>query len=220
MNNKQFADVLRSGLFAAWGLATLVLFFTVVLLAYEYYRAGNASGAVFTATDAPSAPRFTASETVEETEITLYFGASDSLRLDAERRLLVMTGSTTQNCKRAFNELTLGPRSGGVRLLDAGASVRAAYHLDDGTLVFDLARNANVPQVGSATAEALMLRSIVATFSQEAIRGREGPPVRSVRFLYEGSLPTDQFPAHIDLSSPISVDRSWLTSPSGSIANE
>lgn len=204
-------DMSRAAVLAAWGVATLVLLFLVLILGYELYNRGEevAESVSLGAGLVPAAP--TVSEpTGVETSIQLYFGSPYSSGLRAETRLVALTDDTVANCKAAFAALAAGPRTEAIPALAATARVRAMYLMPEGDLVVDLARDVDVPGMRSASAEMLMVRSLAMTLSQPVLRAGNTPPIKRVRFLFEGAPTGSHFPEHIKLDFPIEPESTWI----------
>jgi hypothetical protein len=202
---------------AAWGVATMVLAFAVVLLVFELYRRGAS-----TEDTSPSVPVFAASHDAgadtrsREAEIHVYFASPYALELHAEPRLVELTSDTIENCKRAFAALAEGPRSDAVPVVDTGARARAMYLMPNGDLVVDLAREVDVPALHSASAELLAVQSIVLTLTQSGLRAGDTPPVRRVELLFEGSPLSERFPEHTAFQGAIEPKPSWAGAAMGS----
>lgn len=58
--------------------------------------------------------------------------------------------------------------------------------------------------------EALMAFGIVNTMMQPQLQGEDGMTVKQVRFLFDGAVPQELFPAHIDLGDPLVQDKRWV----------
>lgn len=195
-------------------MATLVLMFCVVLLVYEivkrdqgrvenpFLRVEEQAGA-----RAPDPPATTS-------EIPLFFAMADGTRIAPEYRRIEIGPSTVDNVRRALQALIDGPRELLAPLMPAATKVRGLYLLDDGELVVDFSRDLEAGHIKSASAELMMVHGIVASLTQPGLRGRDGPAVERVRFLFEGSPAQDTFPAHIDLTGAVYPDESWIAPPS------
>lgn len=212
MTPKTPGDVTQSAVTAAWGVATLVLLFLVMLLGYELYqRSEDAAEAValdpgFVHTE--SAPAAEPAGT--EVPVRLYFGSPYSTGLRTEQRRISLTDDLVLNCKAAFEALAAGPRSDAVPVISAAARVRAIYVMNQGDLVVDLARDTDAPQLHSASAELLMIRALTMTLSQSALRVGNAPAIKRVRFLFEGAPTGSHFPAHIKVDYPVEPDSTWV----------
>jgi spore germination protein GerM len=206
--NSNANDVLRTAFISLWGVLTLVLFFTVGFLVYQLARSDSQ-------TVASGIPRMpigsgAAEQAVQGRPVTLYFADNASVRLTPADRSLVLTESTIDNCRAAFIALAEGPRSNLVPVMPQAAKSRAMYLLSSGELVVDLSREVESPFTRSASAEWLMIQSIVHTLAQPALQGANDRPVATVRLLYEGSPMAEGFPSHIALTEPLRPDRSLL----------
>jgi hypothetical protein len=80
------------------------------------------------------------------------------------------------------------------------------YLLSTGELVVDLTRDVENPAIRSASAEWLLIQSVVHTLAQPALQGTNDRPVVTVLLLYEGSPTSEGFPSHIVLGEPMRPD--------------
>lgn len=196
---------------AAWGVATLVLMFLVLILGYELYNRGeDAAESLPLGPGFATTPQTVAEPTGTETTIQLYFGSPYSSGLRSETRLVALTDDTIANCKSAFEALAAGPRTEAVPVLASTARVRAIYLLGGGDLVVDLSRDVDVPGVHSASAEMLMARALTMTLTQSVLRSGNTPPIKRVQFLFEGAPTGSHFPAHIKLDFPVEPESTWI----------
>lgn len=197
---------------AAWGVATLVLLFSVLLLGYQLYQRRAAAEAPALAPgfaqSAPSDVGVAISE--EEALLQLYFGSTNTSGLRPEKRLIKLPGDTVGNCKAAFAALAAGPSDDGIPVLATTARIRAMYLMSNGDLVVDFSRDVDVPGLQSVSAELLMVRSLALTLTQPGLHGGDGPPVKRVHFLFEGAPTGGHFPEHIKLDFPIEPQSSWV----------
>jgi spore germination protein GerM len=209
-------DVIRKLFLSIWAMVTLILLFSVYLLANEMIRQGQDPLGIIkaeTAAETPTGPAPPPTPTTSgQREVQLYFASEEGAALMPERRRLVLTESTAENCRVAINELIAGPRDLRTAVLPAAAKLRAIYLLDNGELVVDLSREllAEHAKFKSATLEGLMFYAIVDTVAQKSLMGEDGKTVQRVRFLIEGLPPQEAFPAHLDLSQPLAPDRRWV----------
>lgn len=211
MSTKTVSDMSRSAVMAAWGVATLVLLFLVLILGYELYNRGESeSNPIPLAPGFATVPETGPESTGTETTIQLYYGSPYSSGLRSEARRVSLTDDTISNCKVAFEALAAGPRTDAVPVLASTARVRAIYLLSQGDLVVDLSRDVDVPGVQSASAEMLMVRALVLTLSQPALRAGTTPQVRRIQFLFEGAPTGSHFPEHIKLDFPIEPESTWI----------
>lgn len=210
MSTEPGSGLLRTALMALWGMATLVLFFSVILLAYEMIRRGQ--NPLELSFDSPTSTAAQKDDTQPKTtrEILLYFANAQGTALAPERRRIEWGDHTAENARKALEALIEGPRDILVPVLSPASEIRGAYLLDGGELILDFSRDLEAGQIKSAAAELLMVQGIVASLTQPALRGQGAAAVKKVRFLFEGSPPQDTFPAHIDLSQPVSPQRSWI----------
>ncbi len=206
-------SMFRRVFFAIWGMATLVLFVTVGLLALEMAQRGEDPLTIISETEPP--PKTEVITTDQDSvykNVLLYFANPNGHDLLPERRSVRITASTAENCKRALDELMTGPRENLLSVVPAGTAIRAAFLLDNGELVLNFTRDIKVGALNSASAEALMIYGIVNTVGQAELVGSDGKRVSSVQFLVEGEVQSDQFPAHFDLSEPVRPDPRWIDS--------
>lgn len=210
-------DTVRRVIFAAWAMATLVLFFCVVLLVWELARQGMDPLAALRAAPAAEGGASVEPAAVRQNpgmprEISLFFALPDRSALTSARASIAFTESTVDNCRAALAALAHGPTEGLVPVLPEATSLRAAYLLDGGELVLDFSREflTGHAQLKSAALEALLVHGVVQTLTQPALVPEGGAPVQRVRFLVEGAPPPDSFPAHYDLSSPVAPDHRWI----------
>jgi len=195
---------------AAWAMLTLVLFFCVLLLANELMKAGKNpldlsenSESVNISASAPSSSQLH--------DIPVYVASADARMLLPELRSIPFGPFTVENCRAALDELRKPSPSGtSLSVLPPVAEYNALYLLDDGELVIDFTASLQTSAAKSAGAEALMIYGIVNTLTQDVLRGEVGDPVKSVRFLISGASPGEAFPAHFDLSGPITPDPAWI----------
>jgi hypothetical protein len=208
-------NAMQKFLFALWAMFTLVLLFVVVLLIREIALNGrNPMGAFEVAEESNESPAPAASRTssLGEREIQLYFAAADGHALAPEKRRLPFSESTVENCKTVLGALIAGPQSAEIApILNPATTIRAAFLRPDGELVINFSRELKEgSRHSSATLETLMVQGVVQTVAQNALQNPREPQVRRVRFLIDNELPSEAFPAHIDLSEPVAPDSQWL----------
>ncbi|NIA12973.1 MAG: hypothetical protein GWP08_02745 [Nitrospiraceae bacterium] len=210
------AALVRRVLMAAWGMATFVLLFCVVLLVYSMVSQGqDPLGPVRDKPIAPPPPVTAVTETTPTQEVTLYFTDLAGRSLAPETRVLEHGNSTVENCRAILNALIEGPRGALHPLLPANTVLRSLYMLKGGELVvdFSIQLELEMRKRKSASLEALMVYGIVNTLTQPGVKGADEPAVSTVRLLIEGSAPRESFPAHVDLSGPVAPDASWFAGP-------
>ncbi len=217
MSSENRKDALRTFFFSLWGLFTLVLLFIVVMLWREMLRQDMdplASVRNLEVETSVMPTRARTTTTLGEQEVLLYFATGDGEALMPVTRSIEVTDSTTENCRAALQALILGPEADTqVEILPNNTEIRALYLLDTGELVVDLSREVlGNQQYRSASMEALMTYGVVNTLAQGAVQAQGDTPVRMVRFLFEGSPPSESFPAHIDLSEALIPDQQWVAS--------
>ena len=214
--NTHRSNFFRQALFAVWAMATLILFFTVVLLVKEMAEKGMAPLDIRTR-EAIGPPPDASVRVIpaqrEARDILLYFPARDVEKLMPETRRVSAGESTAENCRIVLQELISGPKDDRPAALPKSSRLRAVYLLENGELVVDFTRELQLEsakQAQSASTEALMVYAVVNTLCQPSVRGPDGAVVRSVRFLVEGRPPGESFPVHLDLSGPISAEQRWI----------
>ncbi|MFM1919336.1 MAG: hypothetical protein RLZZ303_970 [Candidatus Hydrogenedentota bacterium] len=218
-------NIVRNFALSLWGLITLVLIFTVLLLLNEMLRSGqdplDSLRAQPEATARPQTAR--PATTVGEREVQLFYADDTGSHLAPQPRTLEFTDSTVENCRRVLEALLLGPTGGGSAVISPSVRVRALYLMDNGELVIDFSREflSEQTRLKSASLESLMVQGVVNTLTQGPLQTKGEPAIRRVRFLVEGSAPPESFPAHIDLAEPVEPDSLWLApAPAGGAANE
>lgn len=202
---------------ALWALATIVLFFCVILLANELIKSGqDPVAALLPAPQVSTEPLVVERPTLSlgERDVALYFASPDGRDLMPETRSIEMSDNTVENCRQALEALVSGPSEGLTPILPANTRIRAIYLLESGELVVDLSREliSEFTRYRSAALESLLVYGVVNTVAQPALAGKNEPSIRSVRILLEGQAPQAAFPAHLDLSMPIEPDRSRIVS--------
>jgi hypothetical protein len=198
-------------LLSIWALFTLVLVFTVGLLAFEMIRQGQDPLASVKDAGA-SAPPLAANGAPMDAgkEITLYFADPDGRKLVAQRGRVELTDSTAANCRKALEALISGPGQPLTPVLPPAVKARGAYLTDNGELVVDFSMEleSELKRVGSASVESLMTYSVVNTLTQPELQVGDAA-VTSVRFLIEGAAPREAFPGSLDLSRPVFPNPEW-----------
>ena len=200
----------RNVFLVSWGMLTLVLVFCVCLLVREMITRGD--NPFETPKPAPPAAPPVMGDVRRTEEIVVYFADREALKLRPEMHAVTFGESTVENCRRALDALIAGPRDTEAHtpVLSKATKVRALYLLEDGELVLDFSREllAEHRKLKSASFEALLVYGVVQTLTQSALRGPKDRQVEGVRFLMEGAPPP--FPAHLDLSRPVTPDRRWV----------
>ena len=209
-------DVLKKLFLSLWAMATLILFFCVVLLIREMLDSGQVP--------LQSLRRATTTETQEANagqpggttfaprETQLYFANEDGRGLSGERRDVPYGENTIENCRKALEALIEGPHEAHAPIVPEKTKIRALYLLPGGELIVDLSRELRLgfAQYNSVSSEALMVYGIVHTLTQPSLRGEDLKEVHSIRFLFEGAMPDLDFPGHIDLQDPVGPDIRWV----------
>jgi spore germination protein GerM len=201
--------VSRAGL-VLWGLFTLALLFSVILLTLQLIELGSNPLSFAVTEPVPTAPITPASDDVTKTQpVALYFADPENGLLRVERRDMEIAASTVENCRRAVLELAKGSTSGLAPVMRPETQMHSLYRLEDGELVVDLSGEALDPARTSAGAEARLAYSLANTLTQRALQ-EDGPPVQQVRVLIDG-LP---YEGHIDLSAPYGPEPDWVSAGS------
>lgn len=199
------SHIVRTALFSIWGLVTLILVFTVSLLMYEMYEQGQTPLAMTLGSDGAAQHVSSSSSPVETSyEVDIYFASKSMSIVSAETHRLDLGGSTVENCRAAMTHLIDGPNLPTLApIVSNKTRIRGMYLMENGELVVDFSRDLEAGHIKSASAEMLMVDGIVSTLFQPILKGAQDLPVKSIRFLFEGSPYQQSFPAHIDLSDPV-----------------
>ncbi len=210
MSGLKVRQVWERALLAMWGMATLVLLFCVVFLAYAVAQRGENPLRLSGEAAKPRVRQPEAGGQSLPKEVQLFFADRNGASLVPESRTLECGDSTVENCRRALEALIEGPQTELTPIFPAGTRVRALYLLDDGELVIDFSRELARPKQSSVSMEALLLYGVAGALTQPGLRGENDESVRTVRFLIEGAPPGDSFRSHLDLSQALSPDRRWV----------
>lgn len=215
MSNSSRMPVTTRAWLSAWAFLTLILFFTVILLAGELITRGHNPLDVAFQEKEPPPPQAAAEGSGRTAEIPLRFADADGSLLGVETRRVELTDHLVDNCKTALTELLKGPGAGLTPLFppvaDPAAGVHAVYLVEGGVLIVDLAHEV-LPdaRIASASSESLLIYGVVNTLTHPVLRGpNEDASVARVRFLVDGSAPSDAFPIHLDLSQPVAPNAQW-----------
>lgn len=224
MSEANRKDALRTFFMAVWGLFTLVLLFIVILLWREMLAQNMdllASVRNVEVETSVTPTRARATATLGQRDVLLYFATGDGEALLPVTQSIEMTDSTTENCRATLGALIQGPDSEAhTSILPNTTRIRALYLLRTGELIVDFSRELLEQQnLSSASMESLMAFGVVNTLTQGALQAQGDTPVRSVRFLIEGSPPAEGFPAHIDLNDALGPDQRWVTSITEEVEN-
>lgn len=213
MNRVWRRAMVRRTMMWVWAMLTVVLLVCVGLLARELVRQGNDPLALVRP-EPKSVPAATATRTepAANKEITLYFADAEGKALTPETTRIEASDSTVENCRRALEALIRGPRDILTPILPPSARIRGIYMLKGGGLVVDFSIEfaQELRKVRSASVESLLVYGIVDTLAKDELRGPQDEGVANVRFLIEGSVPRDNFPAHLELGDPIKPDSRWI----------
>ncbi len=219
MSPTPYTRFFKRALVAMWALCTLVLLFMVVLLVNEMMKSGHDPLAVsYTPTSQAPAPATPDAKENQARDVTLFFGSADGRALAQETRRLNLGGSTVENSRTILLELIKGPSGSLVPIFPRASApetgIRGVYLLEGGQLVIDLSHDILLNAARSSTcAEALLVYGVTNTLAQADVKGAKEDAVQSVRFLFDGSSPTDRFATHLDLSRPISPNAHWNAAP-------
>lgn len=209
MRDEQKKDSFRHIMLSIWALITLVLFMVAALLVRELMAQGKDPFAVQPQAQVPSTADVPGQAERVARQVTLYFATPDGHRLAPEKRRIELGESTQENCRTIIEALIHGPRDYLTQVLPGTVKLNSIFLMDDGNLVIDFSREIQMELPKSAAAEALMTYAIANTLTQADVMGTDRLPVRTVQFLVGGSPPTEQFPRHIDLGSPVKPDPRW-----------
>lgn len=222
MSGAHRQDILKKVFISVWAMITMVLLFTVILLAKEMLAQGKDPLATVrteslvaqeAGESAPKAP-------AEMQDVVLYYCSQDGQSLAPEIRSIEKGATTADNCRAALNLLIAGPRDILLPVLPPSLKVNAVYLLEDGELVVDLSRELREQtRFSSTSSEALSIFSIVTSLSHQGLQVAGQTAVQRVRILMEGSQPQEPYPSHIDLSEPLRPDPAWIESGQDRLAH-
>ncbi len=204
-------DLSRRVFLAGWGLLTLILVFVVIFLVTAVFKKEQAvapeSSKAMTASPAAMAPD-TDESSAPQKDIVLFFSDSTATQLVPEARAIAFTDFTIENCRNALEALIHGPTGSSIAILPPSTKILGMYMLENGELVIDFSIELalELQKVRSATTECLLFAGIVNTVTQPALKGAKQPPVTQVRILIHGSVPRETFPAHVDVTAPLTPD--------------
>ncbi|MFA7692184.1 MAG: GerMN domain-containing protein [Candidatus Hydrogenedentes bacterium] len=219
MKESRKKHILRRFGILTWGWITLLLCFILVLLINQMLSEGQ-NPLSFLKSDTPEVPANAGDiqnppDSFGTREVTLFFVAEQGHVLTPETAVIEYSIRTVENCRRCLTQLINGPKQSFLQpLLPDQTRIRGLYLQTNGELIIDLSSEMllahNCPK--SAEMEALMTFGIVNTMSQPALTGEDGLAVKQVRFLFDGSVPRELFPAHLDLSEALVQDKRWVQS--------
>lgn len=204
-NDAERQDIARKFLLSLWGMATLILLFSVIFLAYE--MATGDSVAIPFASERFASTTGADAGLAKSKRVRLYFANPQQLSLVPEYRDIGIGDHTVENCRLVLQELIVGPREALGPVLSPSTRIRGMYLLENGELIVDFSRDLEAGLVASATSELLMIQGVTSSLTQVEIKGEDGPPVKRIRFLFEGSPPQNTFPVHLELEEAIAPDR-------------
>lgn len=212
MNAAERQQFFQRALLIGWGMFTLVLIFCIVFLVAQMISQGKSplDLAIFEEGGIPEEESAEAVATMQSVDVALYFAASDGRLLVPETRRIEYQDSLVENCHRVLDALIDGPRDILNPIMSRSTRIRGVYLMGDGELVVDFSKDLELEHPRSASAESLFVYGVVQSLTQEALTDSEGNTVKKVRFVLEGSPPTEGFPAHIDLNDPIWPDAEWI----------
>ena len=226
MNAAGRQEILKKVFLSIWGMVTMILLFSVILLVNEMMKRGQSPLSAVQLQDIQTAAGGTLEQDrnlpSEMKEVVLYFASPEGRTLAPEIRSLPITNSTVQNCRNALEMLIQGPQDLLLPVLPQNTRINAVYLLEDGELVIDFSRELQMDQARfrSASAEGLFVFAVVSTLTHRSLQAPADPPVNRVRFLLEGSRPQETFPAHLDLGEPLKPDPAWIEPAQGRTAND
>lgn len=197
---------------AAWAMFTLILVFCVLLLANELMKSGKSPLDLSTISEKEdSVVAQGPSPSSQLTNIPIYVVSADGAALVHESRNIPFGEYTVDNCRAALDELTKPSQNiGCTSVLPQIAEYNVLFLMQGGELVIDFKSTWKNAVPKSASGESMMIYGVVNTLTQAALKGANSEQVKSVRFLFEGQTPDDQFPAHINLTNPITPDPQWI----------
>jgi len=217
MDSPEKKSIVRRFGLMIWAWATLILCFVLVLLVNQMLSEGRVPlDALETDTDAmPETAEHvqTSQESYGTREVSIFFAAEQGHVLATESSVIEYTPRTVENCRRALQQIIAGPKQEFLLpLLPEQTRIRGLYLKQDGELVVDLSTEMLLAhhRPRSAEMEALMAFGIVNTMMQPQLQGEDGMTVKQVRFLFDGAVPQELFPAHIDLGDPLVQDKRWV----------
>lgn len=212
MNAHERQQFFYKALLIAWGMFTLVLVFCIVFLVAQMISQGKSplDLAILEDGSIPAGDENDGVAAVRSVDVTLYFAASDGRLLVPETRRIDYDDSLVENCRKILNALVDGPRDILHPIMAPTTKIRGVYLMGDGELVVDFSRELELGHPKSASAELLFVYGVVNSLTQDALTTAPGTGIKKVRFILEGSPPTEGFPAHIDLTEPVWPDASWI----------
>lgn len=208
-------EILKRFMLSIWGIVTLILVFCIALLINEMIKSGQDPLNAFTNQNAQVTAKSTQNKptTIRKTQqILLYFASNDARTLVAEKQQIEFTDTLIENCRATLQNLIAGPQTNLTPILPPSTKIRGLYLLENGEMVIDFSREliSQHARTKSATLESLMIYGIVNTLTQTNLQQETANNIQSIRFLFEGAPPQENFPAHIDLSEPIEPNNEWL----------
>lgn len=219
MRPEKKKDVLRRLALMVWAFATLILCFILVLLVNHMLGQGkNPLEALNPESDELAGPDSGQQpDTSGVKEITLYFASPSAENLSGEIATIEYGPVTLENCRAALQKLVSGPRQGQLLpIMPQDTRIRALYLKGDNELIVDVSSEILLAQQvpRSIQMEALMFYGIVNTLVQPELQGNDGKSVAKVRFLFDGMVAQESFPAHMDISAPLTQDPAWIQAES------
>lgn len=217
MKSSEKTSIMRRFGILVWAWVTLILCFILVLIVNQMLSEGRTPlGALNGEPDAlPEAGEHVQNtqESYGTREISVFFAAEQGHVLATESAVIEYTPRTVENCRRALQRIIEGPKQKYLLpLLPEQTRIRGLYLKPDGELVVDLSTEMllahNRPR--STEMEALMAFGIVNTMMQPQLQGEDGITVTQVRFLFDGAVPQELFPEHLDLGEPLVQDKRWV----------
>ena len=218
-------EILKRLMVSLWGMVTLILVFIIGLLFNEMIKSGQDPLTAFTNQNIRVAAKITEdrSATTRETKrILLYFASNNARTLVAEEHRIEFTDALAENFRTILQNLIAGPQTDLLPILPASTKIRGLYILENGEMVIDFSRELISQQARprSASLESLMIYGIVNTLTQANLQQDTSQTIRTIRFLFEGAPPEENFSAHIDLSEPVARNIEWIAGPPKRASNE
>ncbi|NUM56201.1 MAG: GerMN domain-containing protein [Candidatus Hydrogenedentes bacterium] len=212
MGQPQRPTFFRKAGLAAWALFTLILLFCVLLLANELLKSGKNPLDLSAIEEEQGGDEPGPVAVSQLGNAYIYAVSGDGAMLVPELRSIPLGEFTVENCRAALDELKK-PTQGGTNLpvLPVSAECNAMYLLSGGELVVDFSTSLQLGVPRSAGAEAILVYGVVNTLTQQSLKGGKSDAVKTVRFLIDGAVPRETFPAHLDLSRPVAPDAQWNT---------
>lgn len=217
MNPQHKRTILQKLGLTLWALATLILCFVVILLVNEMIRRGANPLQAFQAEPESFPEQVAASRapagSLGTRSIALYFVSPDGQWLTPDNRVIEYGRRTVENCRKALNSMSEGPKQEGLlSVIPAHMQLRALYLLPTGELIVDLSSEMLLSgrHQFSLEMESLLFYGIINTLTQPELQGENDVAVQSVSFLFDGVPARAELPFHFDLTRPLVQDKRWI----------